>query len=147
MTASTAPLLAFLDSIGCLKYSTALQLAGMSTVESLAQATDDCLLEAGIPLGPAMKMISEVQKHRLREMLAGRKEELYFEQNFPEGSEARKVWCQRRLLLRPGTDIRTRNSVLGCDIRGPLRAASCGIRSQSVFRQHTFAMLVLRLLL
>lgn len=53
-----------------------------------------------------MKLISEVQKHRLREMLAGtclksfahmlmplegRKEELYFEQNFPEGSEARKV--------------------------------------------------------
>jgi hypothetical protein len=85
LMASNDALLSFLESIGCSSYASQLRSAGVGTVEGLAQASDEQLLQAGIPLGtsricyctdamkpgPAMKLVSEVQKHRLREMLAG----------------------------------------------------------------------------
>jgi len=83
----------FLQYIGLSEYIENLRKIHVSSMSELYRVTEQTLQESGIPLGPRKKLVSEVHKHRIRTLLSdAKKEDMFFEQAFPQGSEARKMF-------------------------------------------------------
>jgi len=82
----------FLESLGYSEFLPVLRALNVNSLEQLNRTSEDILTNAGIPLGPRKKMLSECAKIRIKEMLATKKDDIYFEHGFPSGSEARKMF-------------------------------------------------------
>jgi len=91
-TVSEMSLEVFLDGLGFSEYLPTLRHLNINALEQLNRASEETLSGAGIPLGPRKRMLAECAKIRIKEMLATKKDDIYFEHGFPSGSEARKMF-------------------------------------------------------